>query len=124
MEITLTEMNPNDEIRLRTQFSDYSFRIIDPLECRGVLCGGRLREKYEAVFVEIVRPTKSTKMTTGQLAPGDRAVFIVGSNPRQRLTTSPITAIVVSEMGSRTADEFDNVQFINPKREKTADRLS
>ena len=105
MKIRLTEMNPNDEIKIRTQFSAYSFRVTNPVESRGVLCGGQLNEEHEAVFVEIVCPTNSTKPISGQLELGDRAVFILGSEALKRLTTSAITAIVVSEMPSTAADD-------------------
>ena len=105
MEIRLREMNPNDEIKIRTQFSDYSFRVTDPVESRGVLCGGQLNQEHEAVFVEIVRPTNSTKPISGQLEPGDRAVFMFGRDALKKLTTSAITAIVVSEMRSTAVDD-------------------
>jgi len=105
MEIKVTDMNASDEIKIRTQFSDYSFRVIDPVECRGVLRGGRLDQEHEAVFVEILRPTNTTKPISGQLEAGDRAVFIVGSNTLKRLTTSTITEIVVSEPSEPPLDD-------------------
>ena len=105
MEITVPQMNASDEVTIRTQFSDYSFRIIDPIECRGVLRGGRLDQEHEAIFVEIVSPSNSTKPISGQLEPGDRAVFIVGSNTLKRLTTSAITGIVFSEVPSTAAGD-------------------
>lgn len=104
MEFRVTEMNASDEIKIRTQFSDYSFRVTDPVECRGVLRGGQLDQEHEAILVEIVRPTNSTPIS-GQLEPGDRAVFIVGSDTLKRLTTSAIAAIVFSEVPSTAADD-------------------
>ena len=106
MEIRVTEMNPRDEIKLRTQFSDYSFRMIDPLQCRGVLRGGRLgMEKHEAIFVETIRPTDTATPMLDQLEPGDRAVFLVGSYTLKKLTTSTITEIVVSEPSEQPLDD-------------------
>ena len=105
MVIRAIEMNSSDEINIRTLFSDYRFRVIDPVECRGVLCGGRLDQEHEAIFVEIVRPTDSTKPISGQLEPGDRAVFIVGGNTLKRLTTSTITEIVLSEPSEPPLDD-------------------
>jgi hypothetical protein len=98
MEIKVTAMRPSDEITIRTHFSDYRFRVMDPVECKGVLSGGRLgAEQYEAVFVETIRP--NAVRSTGQMEPGDRAVFLVGRDIVRRVTTSIITEIVLSEPG-------------------------
>ena len=106
MEIRVTELNASDEVTIRTRNSDYCFRMINPLECRGVLSGGRLDRAYEAVFVEIVGPTNRPKRISNQLKPGDRAVFIFGNCDRaKKLTTSAITAIVVPETHSNAADD-------------------
>ena len=103
MEIKDTGMNASDEITIRTQFSDYSFRVISPLECRGVLSGGRLSKEQEAIFVETIRPTNTAASLSDHLKPGDRAVFLVGTNERMKLTTSVITEIVLSEVPSTAA---------------------
>ena len=42
MEIALTKLNACDEIKIRTTFSNYSFRLIDPAQRRGELWGGLL----------------------------------------------------------------------------------
>ena len=105
MEIRVTDMNPSDEITIRTQFSDYSFCVIDPLQCRGVLRGGRLgMEQHEAIFVKPIRPTDNAPLLD-QLEPGDRAVFLVASNTLKTLTTSTITEIVVSEPAEQPLDD-------------------
>ena len=104
MEITVTKMHASDEVRIRTLFSDYCFRVISPLECRGVLSGGRLSKEQEAIFVETIRPT-STAASLDHLKPGDRAVFLVGTNEMMKLTTSVITEIVLSEVPSTAADD-------------------
>lgn len=99
-------MNASDEIKIRTQFSDYSFRMIDPAHCRGVLRGGRLgMDQHEAIFVETIRPTDNGTPLPDQLEPGDRAVFLVGSNTLKKLTTSTITEIVVSEPAEQPLDD-------------------
>src|SRR4051794_17129463 len=100
MEIRLKEMKAIEEITIRTRSSDYCFRLIDPLECKGVLRGGRLDEEHEAIFVETIRPTHVTSPMLDQLEPGDRAVFLVGSSELRRITTSPITEIVISAAAS------------------------
>ena len=98
MQIKLTEMSASDEIKIRTQFSNYSFRVIDPEQCRGVLSGGRLDQEHEAIFLETIRPT-------GRLEPGDRAVFLVGGIILQRLTTSTITEIILAQPVEASPDD-------------------
>lgn len=106
MEIRVTETNASDEIKIRTLFSDYRFRLIDPLKCRGVLRGGRLgMDQHEAIFVQTIRPKDNAMPLSDQLAPGDRAVFLVGSNTLKKLTTSTITEVVVSEPSEQTLDD-------------------
>ena len=50
MEIRVTEMNASDEITIRTEFSDYSFRLTDPVQCRGILTGGPLGDQQHDAF--------------------------------------------------------------------------
>lgn len=98
MEICVNEMKASDEITIRTNFSHYSFRVIDPERCKGTLTGGPLGTGlHEAWFVEAIRPANCESHTLAQLKPGDRAVFLVGSQTITRLTTSIITEIVLSE---------------------------
>jgi hypothetical protein len=106
MQIRVTETNVSDEITIRTQFSDYRFRVIDPLHCRGVLRGGRLgMEQHDAIFVQTIRPTNNGSPLSGQMEPGDRVVFLVGRNTLKKLTTSTITELVVSEPAEQPLDD-------------------
>jgi len=99
VEILVSEMKASDEITIRTHFSDYSFRVIDPDQCRGVLSGGQLGNgQHEAVFVEAIRPANCEPRAFAQLKPGDRAVFHVGRDTICRITTSIITEIVLAEV--------------------------
>src|SRR5262245_6710865 len=104
MELRLTEMSASDEIKIRTQFSDYSFRLIDPHQCRGVLSGGPLRGGQMAVFAGTISPASSEPKPASQLEPGRRAVFLVGTKSLNKLTTSLITEISLTEVIERTAD--------------------
>ena len=105
MEVKTTDTNASDEIKIRTQFSHYSFRMMDPLQCRGLLRGGRLgMEEHEAIFVETIRPTDNAMPLLDQLEPGDRAVFLVGSNTMRKLVTSTITQIM-SEPAEQPLDD-------------------
>jgi len=103
MEITVKEMKASDEITIRTESSDYRFRIVDPLQCRGVLRGSRLETEHEAIFIETI-PSSSCTHAPGQLKPGDRAVFLVGSDTVKRLTTSIISEIAFTEASEATPD--------------------
>ena len=101
MEIRVTEMNASDEITIRTQFSDYSFRVTDPVRCRGVLTGGQLgTDLHDAIFLETIHPGNCEPRASPQLEPGDRAVFLIERENLSRLTTSIITEIVLSEPSS------------------------
>ena len=105
MEIKVPDIHASDEVRIRTLFSDYCFRVISPLECRGVLSGGRSSKEQEAIFVETIRPTSTAASLSDHLKRGDRAVFLVGTNEMMKLTTSVITEIVLSEVPSTAADD-------------------
>lgn len=105
MEIRVTQMNASDEIKIRTKFSDYSFRLTDPHQCSGVLSGGPLSGEHQAIFAGTILPASPGTTESGQLGPGARAVFIVGTKRLNRLTTSIITEISWSEATEITADE-------------------
>lgn len=45
MELRITEVKANAEIRIRTRFNVYSFSVTDPLGCRGFVSGGPLSDK-------------------------------------------------------------------------------
>jgi hypothetical protein len=105
MEITVKEMKASDEFTIRTESSDYSFRIIDPAQSRGVLRGSRLGTEHEAIFIETIPSSSCTTHAPGQLRPGDRAVFLVGSDIVKRLTTSIISEIAFTEASEATPDD-------------------
>jgi hypothetical protein len=50
MELRVNEVNAGDEIYIRTQFSDYRFRVIHPCQCEGFLSGGPLGEQQHEAF--------------------------------------------------------------------------
>ena len=50
MELRVNEVNAGDEIYIRTQFSDYRFRVIHPCQCKGFLSGGPLGEQQHEAF--------------------------------------------------------------------------
>ena len=98
MEIRLSEVNPSDQITIRTQFSAYSFRITDPLKCRGFLSGGLLGdEQHDAFFAGGISTACGELRDSERLEAGYRAVFFVaGNDDPKRLTTSIVTEINLS----------------------------
>lgn len=98
MELRVTELNASDEITIRTQFSDYSFRVTDPVECRGILRGGRLGDqRREAYFAGTTLSASSQSTEPSRLETGYRFVFLIEGNGLKRLTTSIVTEITLSQ---------------------------
>lgn len=50
MKIRLTEVALNDEIYIRTQNSEYLFKVSNPRLCRGFLTGGSLGGEQRDAF--------------------------------------------------------------------------
>ena len=97
MEISLTETHETDEISIRTRFSDYSFRVIDPRLCRGLLSGGVLGIRARnACLVGTILPTNHHVCLGKQLEIGVRAVFLVAGIGLDGLITSVITQLTLS----------------------------
>ena len=98
MQIIVTEMNESDEINIRTQRSDYRFRLTDPFKCKGLLSGGRLGDKnHEAVFLGGLSAANTGSGEPSRLETGRRAVFFIDGASFDRLTTSIITEIKMAE---------------------------
>ena len=98
MELRVTDVNASDEITIRTQFSDYSFRVTDPVQCRGFLSGGALgNQPHDAFLAEAILPASSQGGEPTRLETGYRAVFLIAGNGFRRLTTSIITEISVAQ---------------------------
>src|SRR6266542_6099888 len=101
MELRVTELNTSDEIAIRTQFSDYSFRVTDPVQCRGFLRGGRLGDQQrDALFAGTIL-TASSQSSEPRLETGYPAVFLIEEDGLERLTTSIVTEIALSQTTSQ-----------------------
>lgn len=105
MKITLTELAADDEIYMRTQTSEYLFKVSNPRLCSGVLTGGPLgRERRDAFLAGAIFPGAVSITDSKKLQTGGRAIFYVnGERGVDRLTTSVITEIVLAECGRATA---------------------
>ncbi len=98
MGLRVTEVNASDEIKIRTQFSDYSFQVTDPGQCKGVLSGGPLGDRqHDALFAGAIPPASSQASDASRLEAGYRAVFLLAGPGIYRLTTSIITEITLFE---------------------------
>ena len=97
MELRVTELNASDEITIRTQFSDYNFRVTDPVQCRGILRGGRLGDqRRDAFFAGKILTANGQSSERSRLEAGYRFVFLIEGNGLKRLTTSIVTEIILS----------------------------
>ncbi len=102
MELRVTELNTSDEITIRTQFSDYSFRVTDPVQCRGFLRGGRLGDQQrDALFAGTILTASSQSSEPSRLETGYPAVFLIEGDGLERLTTSIVTEITLSQTTSQ-----------------------
>jgi hypothetical protein len=95
MEITLTEMNAEDEISIRTKKSEYRFLVTDPELYRGILTGGRLgQQPHDAFLVGAIFPHDGGNSDSKKLVTGARAFFYLnGKHGLDCLTTSVITGL-------------------------------
>ena len=92
MWITVKDLKPMDEISIRTQNSEYRFRVTDPLKCKGLLSGGLLgNAQHEAsLCYELSIDDKEPKFFA-RLEIGRCAFFLVYVRDSvRRLTTSEI----------------------------------
>ena len=99
MEITLTQMNAEDEIYIRTKKSEYRFLVTDPELYRGILTGGRLgQQPHDAFLVGAILPHDGDISDSKKLVTGARALFYLnGKHGLDCLTTS-----VISELSWRS----------------------
>lgn len=94
----INETNALDEVTIQTEFNNYRFLVTDPACCRGQLSGGRIGdEAREAYLAGAIMSERNSSNDPAKLEPGDRAVFLLDGENIQRLTTSPITEVIVVE---------------------------
>ena len=98
MWITVKDLKQMDEISIRTQNSEYRFRVTDPIKCKGLLSGGLLGEVqheaslcYEVAAGYEVAGGDQQPQFSARLEIGRCAFFYVYVRDRlRRLTTSEI----------------------------------
>ena len=109
MKITLTEVAARDEIHIRTQKSEYVFKVRNPGLCSGVLTGGALgRERRDAFLAGAIFPGAMSISDPKKLQTGARAIFYMkGKRGVDRLTTSVITELIRAASGRATTPSLE-----------------
>ena len=100
MEIDFKELKPEQNLFIRTQNSEYRFRVVDPDERRGMLSGGSLgSNRREAVLIGTLPDGSYIEAAdVNKLKIGTRALFFLGANRGvERLITSAITDIATEQ---------------------------
>jgi hypothetical protein len=96
MRVDFENIDKEDQVLIRTENSEYSFKMLDPEERRGVLSGGSLGDQTrDAVLIGAV-PASFKEETGDQSAvrTGARALFFMNArNGVERLITSVVTEI-------------------------------
>lgn len=96
MKVEFENMSREDQVLIRTQNSEYNFKVLDPEERRGVLSGGSLGDQTrDAVLIGAV-PMSFKEDVSDQSAvrTGARALFFMNAkNGVERLITSVVTEI-------------------------------
>jgi hypothetical protein len=106
MAISVKDLKQMDEISIRTEHSEYRFRVTDPAKCRGFLSGGLLGQaQLEACLCDTStadqRPEFSTNLEIGRCA----LFFVKISDRFRRLTTSIIQDISLVEIPTQAPTE-------------------
>jgi hypothetical protein len=96
MEIIFKDLKPDENLLIRTQNSEYRFRVIDPDERRGLLSGGSLGNiRREAVLIGTLPDGSYIEAADAEtIKTGTRALFFLGATRGiERLITSAIKEI-------------------------------
>jgi hypothetical protein len=96
MKVEFEDINKEDYVLIRTENSEYNFKVTDPQERRGKLSGGSLGgQTRDAVLIGTV-PASLTQEGSDPLAvqTGARAIFFMSAKSGvERLITSVVTDI-------------------------------
>jgi len=107
MWITVKDLKQMDEVTIRTQNSEYRFRVTDPTECKGLLSGGLLGEvQHEASLCYEVVEGDLQPQFTARLEIGRCAFFHVYVRDKlRRLTTSEILDVSLARIPTQASTE-------------------
>lgn len=108
MEIVFKDLKPDENLLIRTENSEYRFRVVNPDERRGLLTGGSLgNTRREAVLIGTLPDGNYIEAADPErIKTGTRALFFLGATRGiERLITSAIKEIATepSHSGERRA---------------------
>ncbi len=94
---------------IHTEYSRYSFLVLDPVERIGILTGGRLRRAMaRATLVGMIESDDPSSRDETSLKVGAQALFHLKSPQGiRRITTSVITSIIHEKSVAITESESD-----------------
>jgi len=107
MWITMKDLKQMDEVSIRTQNSEYRFRVTDPTECKGLLSGGLLGEvQHEASLCYEVVEGGQQPQFAARLEIGRCAFFhVYVRDSLRRLTTSEILDVSVARIPTQASTQ-------------------
>jgi len=107
MWITVKDLKQMDEVTIRTQYSEYRFRVTDPTQGKGLLSGGLLGEvQHEATLCYEVAAGDQHAQLSARLEIGRCAFFYVYVRDRlRRLTTSEILDVSLTRIPTQASTE-------------------
>jgi hypothetical protein len=104
--VLFADLKASDSLQIHTEYSRYSFLILDPVERVGILTGGRLRRSMaRATLIGMIENNDPSSRDESGLKAGAQALFLLKSRKEvRRITTSAITSII-HERASPSVDE-------------------
>ena len=105
MWITVKDLKQKDEISIRTQNSEYRFRVTDPIKGRGLLSGGLLGEaQHEASLCYEDATNSQPRQLLARLEIGRCAFFYVFFRDSfKRLATSEIKDVSLARVPAQVS---------------------
>jgi len=107
--ILFEDLNASDSLTIHTEYSRYSFLILDPVQRVGILTGGRLRRSMaRATLVGMIEDDDESRRDESSLRVGAQALFHLKSQQGiRRITTSVVTNIIHEKSVARAGSESD-----------------
>ena len=108
MWITVKDLKRMDEISIRTQNSEYKFRVTDPAKCKGLLSGGIFGEDQQEaslcyeVAIDGERPQLFARIEVGRCA----FFYVYVRDSLRRLTTSVIRDVSLARFPTEATTQF------------------
>lgn len=107
--VLFEDLHASDSLTIHTEYSRYSFLVLDHLQRVGILTGGRLRRSMaRATLVGMIENDDPSSRDETSLKVGAQALFHLKSQQGiRRITTSAITNIIHEKSVAITGSESD-----------------